>query len=227
MTVVAIIASRGAPQSFRSRNGGPLRVVRERALAAVVTDRAGGRSPTAGTLRRYDRLMQELAERFPAILPVRFGTRMAEDELRSVLASRRSALTSALAHVRKRVQMTVRVVRRNSDREREVPVPPASRLPPEGGSERRLTGRDYLRSRARAAAARREVPGFEPVRSAVARWVRDERVERRAGVASVYHLIPRSSADAYRRAAQTSAASLGVTAIVSGPWPPYAFAAFE
>jgi hypothetical protein len=65
------------------------------------------------------------------------------------------------------------------------------------------------------------------VRRAVARWVRDERVEHRAGVSSVYHLIPRSSAEAYRHAAQTSAASSGVTAIVSGPWPPYAFAALE
>jgi len=227
VTVFAIVASRGAPPSFRSRHGGRLRVVREHALAAVVNDRAGVSSPTTATLRRYDRLMHELAERFPAILPVRFGTQMAEDELRSILSSRRTSLGGALAHVRKRAQMTVRVVRRNADGEREGPVPPASRLPPEGGSDRRLTGRDYLRSRARAAAARRAVQGFEPVRRAVARWVRDERVEHRAGVSSVYHLIPRSSADAYRHAAQTSAASSGVTAIVSGPWPPYAFAAFE
>jgi hypothetical protein len=226
VTVFAIVASRAAPRSFRSRAGGRLRVVRERSIAAVVNDRAGSSSPTTRTLRRYDHLMQELADRFPAILPVRFGTQMAEDELRSILSSRRTTLGRALAHVRNRAQMTVRVVRRNSDLEREVPDP-TPRLPPEGGSYRRLTGRDYLRSRARAGAERRAVPGFEPVRDAVARWVRDERVEHRAGVSSVYHLIPRSSAAAYRHAAQTSAASSGITAIVSGPWPPYAFAAFE
>jgi hypothetical protein len=214
VTVFAIVASHGVPQSFRSRSGGRLRVVRERALAAVVTDRAGPSSPTAGNLRRYDRLVRELADRFPAILPVRFGTRMAEDELKSVLASRRRALARALAHVRQRAQMTVRVVG-----QRAAPEPGRPDVP--------LTGHDYLRSRARAAAARRAVPGFEPVRTAVARWVRDERVEHRAGVSSVYHLIPRSSVEAYRHAAQTSAASSGVTAIVSGPWPPYAFAAFE
>lgn len=233
MTVLAIVASRGAPQSFRSRDGGRLRVVRERAVAAVVTNRMERSAPTARNLRRYDRLMRELAERFPAILPVRFGTRMAEDELKSVLASRRSVLARALVHVRKRVQMTIRVVRPDAAQNPFVPrLPPdlstgALRAKVEGGSDGKLTGRDYLRSRARAAAAQRAIPGFEPVRNAVARWVRDERVERRAGVSSVYHLIPRLSADAYRHAAQTSAASSGLTAIVSGPWPPYAFAAFE
>jgi hypothetical protein len=111
--------------------------------------------------------------------------------------------------------MTVRVVRRQSARQRDVhPSVP-------------LTGRDYLRNRARSAAAARALPGFEPVSHAVARWVRDERVEHRGGVSSVYHLVPRSSAAAYRHAAQSAAASSSLTAIVSGPWPPYAFAPFE
>jgi hypothetical protein len=220
--VYAIIASRGAPASFRSRDG-RLHVVREGAIAAVVAARSRAASPTPANLRRYDRTMQSLALTVPAILPARFGTRMAEDELRAVLASRRRAFTRALAHVRKRAQMTVRVVRGGSAG--EVPVPPVPL--PEGGSDGRPTGRDYLKHRARAAAAVRAVPGFEPVKNAVARWVRDERVEHRAGVSSVYHLVPRSSAGAYRHAAQTSAASSGLTAVVSGPWPPYAFAAVE
>ena len=185
-------------------------------MAAVVTDRPGP-SPTAVNLRRYDRTMQELAGKFSAILPVRFGTRMAEDELRFVLSSRRRALARALAHVRRRTQMTIRIVHRHPARERR----PEPDMPPP------LTGRDYLRHRARAAAAKRAVPGFEPVSSAVARGVRDERVEQRGGVSSVYHLVPRSSADAYRRAVRLSAAAAGLTAIVTGPWPPYAVAAFE
>ena len=113
--------------------------------------------------------------------------------------------------------MTIRIVHRHPARERR----PEPDMPPP------LTGRDYLRHRARAAAAQRAVPGFEPVSNAVARWVRDERVEQRGGVSSVYHLVPRSSADAYRRAVRLSAAAAGLTAIVTGPWPPYAFAAFE
>ncbi len=216
VVVYAVIASRRGPASFSLRNGNRFRLVREAALAAVVADRPGP-PPTAAHLRRYDRTMHELAERFSAILPVRFGTRMAEDELRFVLSSRRSALARALAHVRRRTQMTVRIVRPHAAGEQRV----------EPDMPRPLTGRDYLRRRARTAAAARAVPGFEPVRNAVRRWVRDERVEHRAGVSSVYHLVPRSAVDAYRRALRRSAAAARLPAVVSGPWPPYAFAAFE
>jgi hypothetical protein len=57
--------------------------------------------------------------------------------------------------------------------------------------------------------------------------VRDERVETRAGVTSVYHLVPRAAAEAYRRALDRAAAAQGLRIAVSGPWPPYAFAAEE
>jgi hypothetical protein len=85
-------------------------------------------------------------------------------------------------------------------------------------------GGAYLRERAAAAARERDVPGFEPVRAAVRRWVRDERVEKREGVASVYHLVPRASADSYRTAAERAGADSGLRVVVTGPFPPYAFA---
>ncbi len=86
------------------------------------------------------------------------------------------------------------------------------------------TGAAYLRERAAAAAREREVPAFEPIRDAVRRWIRDQRVEKREGVASVYHLVPRASADAYRVAAERAAADNGLRVVVTGPFPPYAFA---
>ena len=70
----------------------------------------------------------------------------------------------------------------------------------------------------------RDVPGFDSVRLAVRRWVRDERVEKRMNVATVYHLIPRASAPAYQRALRSAAAGSGLRVLVSGPFPPYAFA---
>jgi len=158
--------------------------------------------------------MRELAARFPALLPARFGTSVDEDELMFILSTRRASLARALIAVRGRVQMTIRVLARATAEDRGImPVPEE----PAGA----VTGRDYLAGKARAA---RAVAGFEPVRAAVARWVRDERVERRGGVSSVYHLIPRSSTVAYRRAVRTAAASSGLRLLVSGPWPPYAFA---
>jgi hypothetical protein len=157
--------------------------------------------------------MRELAARFPAILPARFGTVVEESELMFILSSRRAALRQALTTVRGRVQMTIRVLSRGDAEGRALAKAEAG-----GGA---VTGRDYLAGKARAG---RAVAGFEPVRAAVSRWVRDERVDRRGGVSSVYHLIPRSSTVTYRRAVQAAAASTGLRLIVSGPWPPYAFA---
>ena len=180
----------------------------------MVSDRSRVSSSPAN-LRRYDRVIRELAARFPAMLPARFGTSVDENELLFLLSSRRASLARALTTVRGRVQMTIRVLPRGRAEDRSSAQAREERA-------RVVTGRDYLAGKARAA---RAVAGFEPVRAAVARWVRDERVERRGGVSSVYHLIPRSSSGAYHRAVQASAASAGLRLTVSGPWPPYAFAA--
>ena len=182
-------------------------------LAAVVSDRPRA-SASSANLRRYDRVMCELAARFPAILPARFGTVVEESELMFILSSRRAALGRALTRVRGRVQMTIRVLSRGDAEGRAL-----AKAEEAGGGA--VTGRDYLAGKARAG---RAVAGFEPVRAAVSRWVRDERVERRGGVSSVYHLIPRSSTVAYQHAVQAASASTGLRLIVSGPWPPYAFA---
>jgi hypothetical protein len=86
------------------------------------------------------------------------------------------------------------------------------------------TGADYLRGRAAAAARARQVPGFEAVRARVGRWVRAERIEHRAGVATIYHLVPRATATSYRTTVERTAAAAGIRCVVTGPWPPYAFA---
>jgi hypothetical protein len=53
--------------------------------------------------------------------------------------------------------------------------------------------------------------------------VREERVEQHGNIATVYHLVPRGSVGAYRRALEKQAGETGVRLMVSGPWPPYAF----
>jgi len=212
--VYAIVTGATRSQVFTTRSGERFRIIRNGRVAAVVTQRARPLTPSAANLRRYDRTMRELAARFPAILPARFGTTVPEDELLFILSSRRASLARGLATVRGRVQMTVRVMTTAAE------VPPAT--DPFGSPS---SGRDYLTGKARAAAAARVVPVFEPIRGAVARWIRDERVDRRGGVASIYHLIPRSSVENIRRTLNTAADAAGVRLVVSGPWPPYAFSA--
>ncbi len=48
-------------------------------------------------------------------------------------------------------------------------------------------------------------------------------MEKRGGVASMYHLIPSGSVDRYRAALEHAAREAGLRVLVSGPWPPYAF----
>jgi hypothetical protein len=84
-------------------------------------------------------------------------------------------------------------------------------------------GRQFLQRRA----AELQIPGAEPLRGAVRKWVRAERTERhdRGRLAgSMYHLIPRGAPAAYRSALQRAALASDLTIVVSGPWPPYAFA---
>jgi hypothetical protein len=69
-----------------------------------------------------------------------------------------------------------------------------------------------------------QIPELEPIRGGVRRLIRDERVERRRGIATVHHLIPGASAQRYRRAVERAAAENGLRLTVSGPWAPYAFA---
>jgi hypothetical protein len=204
LCVYAIVRPGTSQAVWRTRDGERLHVIRRGAIAAVVSETSRPPAATAANLRRHDRTMRTLAARFSALLPARFGTCVSEEELMFILSSRAAAFARALAQVRNRTQMTVRIVGLGKG--------DAARLPPRSGA-------DYLRARARET----RIPEFEPVRAAVKRWVRAERAERRAGVATVYQLIPRASAEAYRDAAERAGAAAGLQMIVSGPWPPYAF----
>jgi hypothetical protein len=85
------------------------------------------------------------------------------------------------------------------------------------------TGTAYLeRARERAA-----VPELDPIRRAVAPFVRAELVERGATpplVATAYHLIDRGRARAYAAAVRRASSAAGLRVRATGPFPPYAFA---
>ena len=217
---------------MRGVTGEPLRTVCIGRVNAIVGRVRAVPTPTDANLRRYDRLMSALWHRVPALLPARFGT-SARDlaDLEVMVRGRERVVRSRLRAVRNRAQMTVRLVTQDEQVGRTSPKPFG-----EGGSGRpgepaagavarptgniRQTGTQYLRSRQREYSA----PAFDPLRAAVRRWVREERVEKQGGVATIYHLIPRGSADRYRLTIGDAAREAGVRMIVSGPWPPYAFA---
>jgi hypothetical protein len=209
------IVRAGRTTAIRTRHGRQLKQITSGPIAAVVREVTSAPAASPAQLRRYDREMRELAERFPALLPARFATVMPADELMFILSSRRRDFQRALSHVRGKSQMTVRIVSGAATPQRRRAAASRPQVAASGG--------EYLRARARDAAAQRVVPGFEPVRKAVARWIRDERVEHRNGISTIYHLIPRTSSTRYRQVLQEAAADAALSAIVSGPWPPYAF----
>lgn len=212
---VYALAGRVAPLRARGMTGERLQVIGSGGVTAIAGELRAIPTPAPATLRRYDAVVRRLAERQPALLPARFGTCFSDPyELSYILRARQASLRAALTWVRGRVQMTIRIV--GAGGHDETPADARHHLPPSGTA--------YLRARAEHAARERHVPGFEPVRTAVRRWVRDERVEKRAGIASVYHLVPRASAAAYVAALEHAAAVAGVKLVVTGPWPPYAFA---
>ena len=192
-----------------------LRALRVGKVVAVVGELHSTPDPIEANLRKYDRVMRAISQRASALLPVRFGTTLPDsDELTLILGARQKVLRARLNAVRNRAQMTVRVV-----------TEPGSGIQDPGSETRDVEasgsrGTGYLLARARAAT----LPEFAPVRVALTRWIRGERVEKRGTVATIYHLVPRASAETYRRALEATARATGVRLLVSGPFPPYAFA---
>lgn len=219
------IAARGADMPpMRGVNGERLQMTRIGALDVLVGEVRTPPRPSARTLRRYDRILRSIWERRSAVLPARFGTVMRDPaELESTVRARRQTLGRQLAIVRDRAQMTVRLVAALDEGSGVRGQGSGIRdRGSDGAGANRSRGRRYLEARARASRLD-HVPEVVAVREAVQRWVRAERIEGRAGVATVYHLVPRSAVARYLNAAGRAAAFPHVTVHISGPWPPYAF----
>jgi hypothetical protein len=187
--------------------GERLRTIALGRVAAIVGDVKARPRATVANLLRYDRILTKLWHQNGALLPVRFGTILADSsELDRGVTLRQATLRRRLAGLRDRAQMTVLL-----------PVPYSNRRRPP--RRRARTGTEYLR----LAQAARDIPQFAPLRAAVRRWVRDERVQMRGSIATVYHLIPRSAVDPYRAALERAARDAGIRLSVLGPRLPYAF----
>ena len=201
----------------------PMRVVRAGRISGVVGHLASVPRPSSANLRAYHQAMGRLSDVVPALLPVRFGTTLqSEAEVVTLLRARSASFRTALTRVRRRVQMTVRFVRRDgpgADVEPTTEVVSRFSSSPPGGSP--SSGTAYLQSRASVA---RRLAAWEPcaeLRRVARRWVKAEVIEERNGVVSVYHLVPRAAAASYRRAVE--AATLATPPRVTGPFPPFAF----
>jgi len=222
LCVYALASRQTSPITLRGIADEGLHAVHVGALDAIVGRVPAIPAPTDRTLRRYADVITALWRRTPALLPARFGTSADDlDALRVMVRTREPALRRGLRSVRNRAQMTVRLVT-PPDVGRDVS---GSRHGPDKvrrtlKQNPQMSGTEYLRARREA----RGVPAFDPLRVSVKRWMREERVEKHDRIASIYHLVPIGSAERYRAALEQAAREAGVALIVSGPFPPYAFA---
>jgi hypothetical protein len=223
--VYALVSPPPARLTLKGITGERLRVMTVDRIGAVVGELRRAPSPSVRNLRRYAAVVDSIASRVPAILPARFGTTVTDDdELTFVLHSRRSALRQRLRAVRSRAQMTIRLLESESD-----DGPFRSRSTVTGRARLRVgygatQGTQYLRQRREIGARAKAVPAFEPIRAGIRRHIKDERIEKRGGVVTINHLVPRADVPRYRAAVERAARDNDVRLIVTGPWPPYAFA---
>jgi hypothetical protein len=198
---------------------GALSLRRVSGAFAVVERRADVPPVAFGTLKKHQDVVSRLAKRVPAILPVRFGTLLEAEDLEESLEDRGAEIAEALDVVRERVQFTWRVAARvrpeaagtgRGDRAR--PRPTAQ------------SGTQYLRQAARAAnptppAAFRALQDRLP-----ALVVRQRYQPATAAVpAAVYHLVAASDVRRYVAAATSLDTSIPPL-VMTGPFPPFAFA---
>jgi hypothetical protein len=223
--VYALVSPAPARLRLAGIGGERLRVITVDRLSAVVGELKRVPGPTIKNLRKYAAVIEAIASKVPAILPARFATTVADrDELAFILRSRGAALRQRLRAVHGRAQMTIRLV--GSDPgdvtlRGQTPVTRRSGVRPRNKATQ---GTQYLQQRIAIAARARAVAGFDPIRNAVGRFVKDERVEKRGDVVTINHLVPRTAASRYLTAVEHAAEEGAIGLSVSGPWAPYAFA---
>ena len=199
---VYALASR-APSRFAIRGvaGEKLRAIRMSGMTVIAGDVKRTPTATLRHLKRHSAIIETLARSVDPILPARFATCMSgEEELAAAVRSRAAALKARLRAVRRRAQMTIRLVA------------------PRAVQPRPASGTEYLRQRIVA------VPAFDSVRTAIQKYIKESRVERHGDVVTINHLVARSAVERYRSDVQRAAAEHQVRLLLTGPFPPFAFA---
>jgi hypothetical protein len=218
----AVLAEAPAGPLPSGLSGEPVRLVACDDVWAAVGDVASAPAVDEASLRAHDAAVRRLARGRPRSSRRGSGpwppttTRFC-DALRPAPAAFRDGLRA----VRGCEQMTLRFAR---------PTPGfCARSAP--GERRRAAGPGtrYLDARRAPPATARPYPKWPA--SGRAGSLRTRRAAREARapplLASVYHLVPRESHDAYQAAVTAAARDAGLRVSTQRPWPPYAFAPDE
>jgi hypothetical protein len=202
--------------------GGPLSIRKIAGAFAVVERRADVPPTEFGALKKHQEIVGRLAARVPAILPVRFGTLLEQEDLEEVVREKEDEIAEAFDVVRDRVQFTWRIrgkaVRgaRGSSPGADAAIDARANGP--------LSGAEYLRRAARASGPAPPA-AYRALGVALGPLTSRQRYQAATAVTSeaLYHLVEKTLVTRYLAAA-TALKSSDPPLVMSGPWPPFAFA---
>jgi hypothetical protein len=206
------------PPRRRGLAQAPLDGVREGRLLAVISRHAHAPGdPSLDALWVHERVVERLmADR--AVLPMRFGSRLADDDaLHDVLATRQDEFLEVLDRVRGRVEVSVRAMR-----------PPGEEPPPaEPSSAVAASGREYLEAKLlNGRRIDRDVAELHEPLAALAVAVRRQPSRAPEELFRASYLIETAVVARFRGAVERLQRTHPDVAILcTGPWPPYSFVA--
>jgi Gas vesicle synthesis protein GvpL/GvpF len=211
---VYAICESGAAEQLHGAGlaGASLESVREDGLVAVISRHAEPPDERLGdALVRHEQTVELLMDA-GAVLPMRFGSRVADiAALRDALAARHSELVDALDAVRGRVELGVRALWQGGH--------PADARPFAESS-----GAGYVRMRLQVLHRDEEAAAaiHEPLAAMAADASRHP--ERPGEVLRGSYLVERAAVDEFRaRARELQALHAELAVLCTGPWPPYSF----
>jgi Gas vesicle synthesis protein GvpL/GvpF len=169
-------------------------------------------APSEEALWQHERVLEALLEA-GAVLPVRFGVRFADhEELRAAVEPRSAQFAAALAHVRGRVELSVRLLALGAEG-------PPSAAEDAGPGTRYLLGRLEERRD-----AERKLDTIRGRLGPLAVAERSQLLPRPGTPASAAFLVERPALERFRKEARELERDLkDVVLVCTGPWPPYNF----
>jgi hypothetical protein len=195
-------------------SGARLRVLQSDGLGAIYSrHRTRFVRPSTNLVLKHQRVVERVMTRGP-VLPLRFGMQLeSEQQLAGELAERRQELLCALDRVRGHVELGVRVI---VDRDRETDTEPET-----------PSGRDYLLARvgnyAQARILQHEL--HAPLARLATANVLRSRAAPPAILVAAYLVDAGAVAEFRRRADELAGRQTHARVLITGPWPPYSFAA--
>ena len=203
----------------------PVRILPIDDLAVLVSDFDNDTVPvTRDNALAHATVVRSVLDRTTP-LPFRFGTLVSDQQLRSYISARKSALETNLALVRDCVEMSVKIIWSVSKDSQQQP----SHNQQGAGARFLEERRQKLLGDESSAAEAAEISGW--LREAVTSLVRDERITVRPSeklVLAGAYLIKRTKIQQFRdKIAEAGAARPKLHFLLSGPWPPYSFANIE